>query len=67
MKINIKPAYICMPLYCSIAHSPPLVPSLCACPVTHGYTLMLAISICVSLEHLGCRQGDYRTIQNYEK
>jgi hypothetical protein len=40
MKINIKPAYICMPLYCSISLSPPWLPSLCACPVTHGCTLL---------------------------
>jgi hypothetical protein len=29
-----------MPLYCSISHSLPRLPSLCDCPVTHGCTLL---------------------------
>jgi hypothetical protein len=43
MKINIKPAYICMPLYCSISHSPPRLPSMCACHVTHGLCTLLCV------------------------
>jgi hypothetical protein len=62
MKINIKPAY--MPLYCSISHSPPRLPSLCACPVTHGCTLLYMYILNVLVTHKSRCQHRYYTCIN---